>query len=107
MYGDLDLYKNKEFFDKNTTGVLMTKDGVYDLKVVALLMVTASEDRVFDVLENQDTDEFISYILKNAKYVSKDMPAAGSEVQFFALSTCASEFTDARTVLITTMTLHH
>ena len=100
MYGDLDLYKDKKFFDENTTGVLMTTNGVYDLKVVALLMVSASEDRIFDVTQNQDTDDVITYIMKN------DMPKVGDEVKFFVLSTCASEFTDARTILITTMSEH-
>ena len=106
MFGDLDLYKDAKFFQENTTGILMTTDAVYDLNVLALLLVSASDVSIFDVTQNREPDVVIRYILENAVYISEDMPELGDPVQFFTLSTCSSEFTDARTIVITAMNRH-
>ena len=103
MFGDLDRYKEEAFFRENTTGTLMTAGRVYDLHVLALLIVPASEARVFDVPGNQGTDEVVRFLWDNAAVLADDLPAAGEELQLLALSTCAAEFTDARTVLVTAM----
>ena len=103
MFGDLDLYRDEEFFRKNTTGTLITRDGVYDLTVLALLIVPASEDRIFDVPWCQYPDTVIPFTWNNAEYLSDNMPQLGEEIQFFALSTCSSDFTDARTIVLTSM----
>ena len=103
MFGDLDLYKDAAFFRENTTGTLITWDAVYDLTVLALIMVPASEDRIFDVPQNQNPDTVIAFTMENAELISDKMPHLGEDAQFFALSTCSSEFTDARTVVLTSM----
>ena len=103
MFGDLDLYKDPKFFRENTTGTLITRDGVYDLTVLALIMVSASEDNIFEVPRNQNPDTVIAFTRENAALLSDKMPQLGEDVQFFALSTCSSEFTDARTIVLTAM----
>ena len=103
MFGDLDLYKDPKFFRENTTGTLITRDGVYDLTVLALIMVSASEDKIFEVPRNQNPDTVIAFTRENAELLSDKMPQLGEDVQFFALSTCSSEFTDARTIVLTAM----
>ena len=103
MFGDLDLYKDPKFFRENTTGTLITRDGVYDLTVLALIMVSASEDNIFEVPRNQNPDTVIAFTRENAELLSDKMPQLGEDVQFFALSTCSSEFTDARTIVLTAM----
>ena len=103
MFGDLDLYRDEDFFRKNTTGTLITRDGVYDLSVLALLIVPASENRVFEVTWNQDPNTVIAFAVENAEYISDNLPQPGDEVQFLALSTCSSDFTDARTIVLTSM----
>ena len=106
MFGDLDLYKERAFFLKNKTGTLMTPEAVYDLRVVALLLVPASEDRVFDIRLYENADDVISYVRVNAEFLSDTIPEEGEEARFLVMTTCSSEFTDARTVLVTTMTKH-
>ena len=106
MFGDLDLYKDAGFFRKNTTGTLITPGAVYDLTVLAVIMVTASEESIFEVPRNQNPDKIISFTRENAMLISEKMPQLGDEVQFFALSTCSSECTDARTIVLTTMVRH-
>ena len=103
MFGDLDLYKDPKFFRENTTGTLITRDAVYDLTVLALIMVSASEDNIFEVPQNQNPDTVIAFTRENAELLSDKMPQLGEDVQFFALSTCSSEFTDARTIVLTAM----
>ncbi len=104
MFGDLDLYRDPGFFRRHTTGTLITKDGVYDLSVAAVLMVKASEERIFEVPWDQNPDQLIAFTRENAELINDNMPELGSPVQFFALSTCSSDFTDARTIVLTTMT---
>ena len=104
MFGDLDLYKNEDFFRSNTTGTLLTESAVYDLNVVALLLVPASEKRIFDITLFGSADDVISFVMENAVYLNGKMPKSGDGIRFLAFSTCSSEYTDARTVLITTMT---
>ncbi|MBP5236563.1 MAG: class B sortase, partial [Clostridia bacterium] len=104
MFGDLDLYKNEDFFRSNTTGTLLTESAVYDLNVVALLLVPASEKRIFDITLFGSADDVISFVQENAVYMNGKMPKSGDGIRFLAFSTCSSEYTDARTVLITTMT---
>ncbi len=103
MFGDLDLYRDEKFFRENTTGLLMTVGAVYELKVLALVIVSASDDNIFDVTVNQDPEDVLTFITENAVFSSNDLPQAEEGVQFLALSTCSSDFSDARTVIITQM----
>lgn len=43
MFGDLALYKEEDFFQENSTGYLITPEGVYDLEIFASLVVSASD----------------------------------------------------------------
>lgn len=47
MFGDLDLYKDAEFFAENTTGELILPDRTYDLQTFACLLVPSSESAIF------------------------------------------------------------
>ena len=107
MFGDLDLYEEEKFFRENTTGMLITPERIYDLETAALLVVNASEDGVFAVEENrEDPAKVISYIEENAVFTNETMSKVSDGAQILALSTCASDFTDARTILITIMIPH-
>ena len=79
MFGDLDLYKDAEFFAQNTTGERWDSDlqGLYTF---------AQENAL-----NLNTETLAA------------MKAAGDDAQVLALSTCSTEFTDARTILLAWM----
>ncbi|MDV4149832.1 class B sortase [Clostridium sp. AL.422] len=109
MFGDLDLYKEKEFFNKNKTGTLILPDRGYDLKVYAYLLVGASEDMIFETAQrNEDINSLHNYVEKNAIYLHKDTfeEAKKANTQILALTTCSSEFTDARTIILAVMEPH-
>lgn len=109
MFGDLDLYKEEEFFNENRTGVLILPDRGYDLKIYAYLLEVASEDMIFEVAErNEDISSLHNFVEKNAIYLHKDTfeEAEKADTQILALTTCSSEFTDARTIILAVMEPH-
>lgn len=107
MFGDLDLYGDKIFFDTNKTGTLLLPDKAYELEIFAYLLVNASDDYIFEVEKWQSNiNELIPYVEQKATYLHvdsinklKDM----DDPQVLALSTCASGFTDARTIILAVM----
>ncbi len=109
MFGDLDLYKDEDFFRENRTGTLILPNGTYQLEVISCLLVGASDDHIFEPTRWRDSN--ISQLLKFAKeeslFVNEDvlaeLEAAEEPFRILSLSTCSSEFTDARTIVLTVM----
>lgn len=111
MFGDLDLYKDETFFNENRTGELILPDRVYNLEIYACLLVSASEDMIFEVeATGGDIHTLYDFCEQNAMYIHKetlDAARADPETKTLALSTCSSEFTDARTIVLAVMKPHH
>lgn len=109
MFGDLDLYKDEEFFNENTTGTLILPDRTYHLEIFACLLVPASEDAIFEPSRWQNNlDGLLEFAQgEDALHVHEDtiaqIKAQGSSAQVLAMSTCSTEFTDARTILLAWM----
>ena len=107
MFGDLDLYKDEEFFRENQGGTLILPEGSFELQVFACMLVNASEDVIFDpTMWNQGTEGLLSFTRETAMYLDENVLEqleADPQGQILALSTCASEFTDARTIVLTRM----
>lgn len=108
MFGDLDLYKEEAFFKENKAGKLILPDQSYDLEIMACLVVASSEDIIFDTeLAQDDIDSLLAFVEQNALHLRTETMEAIREKdikqQILALSTCSSEYTDARTVIITVM----
>lgn len=111
MFGDLDLYREKKFFDKNTTGTLILPDRSYKLEIFACMQVSASEDAIFAVQQWQtDASGLLDFASSHAERIHQEtMDQAGRSEdlsQILALSTCSSGFTDARTVLLAVMKVY-
>ena len=107
MFGDLDLYKDQTFFEKNTTGKLILPDKSYNLEIFACLLSDAGEDAIFDPEQWQtDIDGLLSYAKANNLYLREETITKleqMSEPRVLALGTCSSEFTDARTIILAAM----
>lgn len=115
MFGDLDLYKEVDFFEENRTGTLITPEKELELLTVACLLVEASEDFVFDPeLWQEDLSEFLLFLRENAIHADEKILQELEELvekaktdqtmetpQLLVLSTCSSEFSNARTILVT------
>lgn len=108
MFGDLDLYEDQTFFDENTTGMLILPDRAYELEIFAFLRVPASEDAIFSPQQwASDTGGLLDFIREEAELIHQDtMEKIGTSEDFsqiLAMSTCSSEYTDARTILLAVM----
>ncbi len=108
MFGDLDLYENRKFFQKNRTGTLVLPDRSYRLEIFACLKVAASEETIFVPQKWQtDTAGLLDFAKKNAVHLHSDiMDKIGTSEgysQILAMSTCSSDFTDARTIILAVM----
>jgi sortase B len=111
MFGDLDKFKDKTFFHENKTGMLILPDRIYDLEIFACMIVEASEDGIFNPHGYEaDIDELLVLVEQNAMYYDEDTIAelrqSMEEHQLLLLSTCSTEFTDARTIVLTEMKPH-
>ena len=108
MFGDLDLYKEEKFFDENCTGTLILPDRVYNLEIFSCMLISASEDAIFNPIQYQDDiDKLLDFTEQNSLVLHDDVleriRQSEEEVKILALSTCSSEFTDARTIVLAVM----
>ena len=102
MFGDLEKYKEEEFFEANQSGNLLMEDKVYELEVYATILVSASDEAIFNPPLWQDNiSGLIEYAESNALYLNSS--AIEESTQILAFTTCTTEFTDARTVVLTVM----
>ena len=110
MFGDLDLYTDEAFFADNSSGTLILPDRTVRLEIFAVLTVKASEKAVFDIPDGASqskTAAVLDYVSAHAKLVRRDVTerlCASDTIRILALSTCSPEFTDARTVVLASMT---
>lgn len=107
MFGDLELYKDQSFFRKNKTGMLILPDRTYKLEVFACLLVDAGEDAIFDPeMWQHDINGLISFAEEKSMYLRQETIEKlrqNDYPQVLALTTCSTEFTDARTIILTVM----
>lgn len=107
MFGDLDLYKDRTFFAENTTGKLILPEKSYNLEIFACLVVGAGEKNIFDIdLWQEDIQGLLTFTRENSLLLREETVKKlenGTYSQILACSTCSSEFTDARTIILAAM----
>lgn len=110
MFGDLDLYKDEAFFRKNRTGTLILPTQTYDLEIICAMLVGAADEYIFEPQSTQyNINGLLKYAEKESLYINEDVLTRARDtknVQILALSTCSSEFTDARTIVLAVMDAH-
>ena len=106
MFGDLALYKEGDFFDENSSGELILPQGSYSLEIFACLLVDASDDNIFEPERwRSDASPLADYAAENSLHFRREVldRAAETGLKVLALSTCSTEFSDARTVVLACM----
>ena len=109
MFGDLDLYKDPDFFRENKTGLLILPDAAYKLEIFSCMLIGESEDNIFEPIKWKDYNisRFLKWIRENAMYIHEDvlteLETTEESFRILALSTCSYEFTDARTIVLTVL----
>ena len=110
MFSDVNLYKEEAFFRKNQQGTLTLMDGPHQLLNLSCFVTSASNSLIFNPMNwNHLTGaQILKAVQDGALYVNPEgmrilcaMIGAGMDVRLVALSTCSTEYTDARAVLLT------
>lgn len=108
MFGDLDKYEKQKFFKKYKTGTLVLPDRSYKLEIFACIKTSASEENIFIPQKWQEsTKGLLQYAQKSALHLHEDtLKKVGTSEKYsqvLAMSTCSSDYTDARTVILAVM----
>ena len=108
MFGDLDKFKDRKFFEENGGGELILPDRAYSLQMLGTLVVPASDRNIFSPLQwEKNSAGLLKKLDGGFKFVNEDLLSeinGGGSCQILALTTCTNEFTDARTVVLAVMT---
>lgn len=105
MFGDLALFKDKDFFEKNTKATLMVPGQTRNLEVAAILQIPAGTEEIFNPDKWKDNLKgFGEFLKKNSIWYHKKwietITKEPNHVQIDALVTCSDGSTNDRTVLI-------
>ena len=111
MFGDLDKYKDEKFLKENTTGLLILPDRSYDLEIFACILTDASNDAIFEPQEYKaDINKLLRLTEQESLHYNADkleeLKKTNGQTQILILSTCSTEFTDARTIVLAAMKPH-
>ena len=105
MFGDLALFKKKDFFRKNTTATLMIPGESRDMNVAAVLQISAGTEEIFnpDMWKNS-LDGLGTFLEKNSIWYHSGLigllNTKPNQMEVVALVTCSDGSTNDRTVLI-------
>lgn len=105
MFGDLALFKDKTFFQKNTTASLMLPGETREFQVAAVLQLSAGTDEIFNPDHWKDSlsglGEFLeaNSIWYHTKLLEQ-LKAKPEQMEAVSLVTCSDGSTNDRTVLI-------
>ncbi len=108
MFGDLAKFKDEKFFNENRTGLLILPDRSYDLEIFACFLTDASEKVIFEPQEYKaDINKLLYFAEQSGMHYDRDKLEAlrenSGQNQILILSTCSTEFTDARTIVLAEM----
>lgn len=104
MFGDIDKYRDEDYFYSHQKGVLQTPDGNFDLTVVACVITNSYENIIYSVM-SKDEAEYAAlhdYIINNSILYDPehDSTELNENAKLFAFSTCEGASTNGRIVLI-------
>lgn len=101
MFGALDEFKDKEYFDSHRTGQLITVGGkMYKIRFFAAVKVLATDELVFR--PNYTSPESLVKMLAQSAMIYEP-PDIKGELKLIALSTCQEADTIDRMVVVGTM----
>lgn len=111
MFGSLDKFKDETYFQAHQEGIIVTKDGIYDITLFGAASTDAYESQIYSV--GNRAAEVIAFLTgerKNdvgvgTKNLIWDEKAAEGAAKVIALSTCADAETNGRLVVFGKMTL--
>lgn len=100
MFGNLDKFLDKDFFDNHTGGTFSCLTGSYKLELWAVVLTDAYEDSVYDV-GNLEFNEVVEFVNRYSRYIKPS--ALNNAKKIIALSTCRDTSTNGRLVVYFTL----
>ncbi|MBO4783863.1 MAG: class B sortase, partial [Lachnospiraceae bacterium] len=100
MFGNLDKFLDKDFFDNHTGGTFSCLSGTYKLELWAVVLTDAYEDSVYDV-GNLEFNEVVEFVNRYSRYIKPS--ALNNAKKIIALSTCRDTSTNGRLVVFFTL----
>ena len=99
MFGEIDSFAQKDYFDKHTKGKLFYDNQWHKIEFFAFLCMDAYDDIIYNTFLNweQDGDTYLNYIKENAINYRE---ISAEKKRFLTLSTCNSDSTNGRYILI-------
>ena len=102
MFGSLDEYKDKAFFDSHRTGLLTVVNGTeYQITFFAACKAQATEKVIFDPPQS-DKKSLLDYLSKNA--MNDEPQEIDTGAKLIALSTCQSAESNERMIVFGVLT---
>ena len=98
MFGALDRYREKEWFESHRSGVLKTLKADYELQVFAVVEDSAYNKLLFDAGEEAHADQLLPYVKEQALIF--DPP---DEERVLAMSTCQNVGAADRLIVLASM----
>lgn len=104
MFGALDNYMQKDFFDTHQTGTLTVSGNkkVYDIRIFALVNTLATEENIFAPTESTGT---FDYVKQNAEFYD-ETAGVDKNSKLIAFSTCKYPDSIERTVVFAELMPH-
>ncbi|MBO4703114.1 MAG: class B sortase [Lachnospiraceae bacterium] len=100
MFGDLDKFLDKDFFDNHTGGTFSCLSGTYKLELWAVVNTDAYEDSVYNV-GSLSFNDVVEYVNRYSRYIKPS--ALNNAKKIIALSTCRDATTNGRLVVFFTL----
>ena len=100
MFGTLQQFDNRAFFEHNRTGTIFLADARYEIEFMAFAVIQPDDAVIYNPRLGADADKFafLDHVRSLARYY-RDVGATVDD-RVITLSTCNYEFHDARMVLI-------
>ena len=103
MFGDIEKYRDKNYFYSHQKGILQTINGNYELTITACVLTNSYEDVIYTVGSKQESQygELHDYIKENSVLLDEktDIQQLADDTKILAFSTCEGASTNGRMVL--------
>ena len=100
MFGSLSDFSDKEYFDSHKYGNLFFNGADHGVEFFALILIDAYNNNMFSPAINgqEQQQDFIDYLFSNAKHLRNI--SVTPEDHLILLSTCTSDITNGRYILV-------
>lgn len=103
MFGDIEKYRDRTFYNAHRKGLLQTLNGNYELTITACVLTNSYEDTIYSVTpkDSEDYEKLQQYIQENAVQYNEGESQAEPDdsTKLLAFSTCEAASTNGRLVL--------